>query len=125
MSGDILVIEDDKEISGLLGRALLREGYCVKAAFTGIDGMEMLRREAFDLVLLDLMLPFKSGDQVLKEVRTFSEVPVLVISAKETTQNKIDLLRLGAERLEIKNIGVAGDSLEHYFINAIGGTRHD
>lgn len=93
----ILVIEDDQEINNLLCKALKNNGYGTKSAYTGIQGFQMLKTEKFDMVLLDLMLPYKSGDKVLQELRLFSAVPVLVISAKETTQTKIDLLRSGAD----------------------------
>ncbi|MDE7198999.1 MAG: response regulator transcription factor [Lachnospiraceae bacterium] len=96
-NNSILVIEDDKEINHLLCQALRGNGYLSKAAYTGIHGLEMLKNEEFEMVLLDIMLPYKSGDALLKELRTFSNIPVLVISAKENTQSKIDLLRLGAD----------------------------
>lgn len=96
-NNNILVIEDDKEINHLLCQSLRSNGYLSKSAYTGIHGLEMLKNEEFEMVLLDIMLPYKSGDVLLKELRTFSNIPVLVISAKETTQSKIDLLRLGAD----------------------------
>lgn len=96
-NNNILVIEDDKEINHLLCHSLRSNGYLSKSAYTGIHGLEMLKNEEFEMVLLDIMLPYKSGDALLKELRTFSNIPVLVISAKETTQSKIDLLRLGAD----------------------------
>lgn len=97
MVANILVIEDDKEINKLLCKALKNNNYGTKSAYTGTHGLDMLRAENFDMVLLDIMLPYKSGDKLLQELRLFSSVPVLVISAKETTQTKIDLLRLGAD----------------------------
>lgn len=96
-NNNILVIEDDKEINHLLCQSLRSNGYLSKSAYTGIHGLEMLKNEEFEMVLLDIMLPYKSGDALLKELRTFSNIPVLVISAKETTQSKIDLLRFGAD----------------------------
>lgn len=96
-NNNILVIEDDKEINHLLCQSLRSNGYLSKSAYTGIHGLEMLKNEEFEMVLLDIMLPYKSGDALLKELRKFSNIPVLVISAKETTQSKIDLLRLGAD----------------------------
>lgn len=56
-----------------------------------------MKSAPFDMVLLDLMLPYKSGDTILQELRQFKTIPVLVISAKDLTQNKIDLLHLGAD----------------------------
>lgn len=97
MVASILVIEDDKEINSLLCKALNNNDYRAKSAYTGTQGLNMLRLEKFDMVLLDIMLPYKSGDKLLQELRAFSSIPVLVISAKETTQVKIDLLRLGAD----------------------------
>lgn len=97
MANIILVVEDDKEINNLLCKALQNHGYTTKAAFTGTQGLELLKNEHFDMLLLDIMLPYKYGDELLQELRSFSAIPVLVISAKETTQTKIDLLRLGAD----------------------------
>lgn len=97
MVASVLVIEDDKEINSLLCKALNNNDYIAKSAYTGAQGLDMLRLEKFDMVLLDIMLPYKSGDKLLQELRAFSSIPVLVISAKETTQVKIDLLRLGAD----------------------------
>ena len=93
----ILVVEDDKQINHLFCKILEENNFSVRSAFTGIDGITMLRREQFDMVLLDIMLPFKSGDEVLRELRTFSNVPVIMITAKDLTQTKVDLLRLGAD----------------------------
>lgn len=93
----ILIVEDDLEISSLLAGFLEDNGYKTTVLHDGLHAAACLKTQAADLVLLDLMLPFKSGDSVLADIRSYSTVPVLVISAKETTQNKIDLLRLGAD----------------------------
>lgn len=97
MGDCILIIEDDKEINNLLCKALKNQGFITKSAYTGPEGLNMLNAESFDIVLLDIMLPYKSGDRLLSELRLFSDVPVIVISAKENTQTKINLLRLGAD----------------------------
>lgn len=97
MGDYILIIEDDKEINNLLCKALNKQGFITKSAYTGPEGLNMLKSESFDIVLLDIMLPYKSGDRLLSELRLFSNIPVIVISAKENTQTKIDLLRLGAD----------------------------
>jgi DNA-binding response OmpR family regulator len=93
----ILIVEDSKDVNLMLAETLEQEGYEVKSAFTGIDGMKEARTKEYDLILLDLMLPFKSGDEILKELRTFSDIPVIVISAKDMVGTKIDLLKLGAD----------------------------
>lgn len=97
MANTILIVEDDKKINSLLCKALENYGYNAKSAFTGIQGLDMLKNEPFDMLLLDIMLPYKSGDKLLQELRSFSNIPVLIISAKETTQVKIDLFQLGAD----------------------------
>lgn len=97
MAASILVVEDDKEINRLLCKALSNNDYITESAYTGIQGLDMLKTEKYDMVLLDIMLPYKSGDKLLQELRIFSNIPVLVISAKETTQIKIDLLQSGAD----------------------------
>lgn len=93
----ILIVEDDKEINGLLHKLLEENEYVPQSAFTGMEGLNMLTLETYDLVLLDIMLPFKSGDEILRELRTFSNTPVIMITAKDLTHTKIDLLRLGAD----------------------------
>jgi DNA-binding response OmpR family regulator len=93
----ILIIEDNKDVNLMLAETLNCEGYKIKSAYTGIQGIKEAKTEEFDLILLDIMLPFKSGDEVLKEIRTFSDVPVIIISAKDMVGIKIDLLKLGAD----------------------------
>ncbi|MBR6483650.1 MAG: response regulator transcription factor [Clostridiales bacterium] len=93
----ILIVEDDKEINKLLSDFLKENGYEVTSLFNGLKVADTVKSEVTDLVILDLMLPYKNGDMVLSEIRKISTIPVIVVSAKETTQNKIDLLRLGAD----------------------------
>ena len=93
----ILIIEDDLEISGLLSEFLLENGYQASCLYNGLHVPEVLQEYRPDLVLLDLMLPYRSGDQVLTDIRAGWAVPVIIISAKGTTRNKIDLLRSGAD----------------------------
>ncbi len=93
----ILIIEDNKDVNLMLAEALIDAGYEVKSVFTGTDGIREIKDHRYDLVLLDIMLPYKSGDAILKEMRKFSEVPVIVISAKDRVGTKIDLLKLGAD----------------------------
>lgn len=93
----ILVVEDDREINSMLCEMLDENGYVAEGAFTGMEGLSRLRSGSYDLLILDLMLPYKSGDAVLQELRSFSSLPAIVISAKDTVQNKLDLFRLGAD----------------------------
>ena len=93
----ILLVEDDLEISKLLVEFLQENGYEVFCQYDGLHVLDCLRENNIDLILLDIMLPYRNGDTVLTAVRECSTVPIIIISAKGTTQNKIDLLRLGAD----------------------------
>lgn len=93
----ILIVEDDKEINKLLSGFLTENGYEVTSLYDGLKVTDTVKDGGADLVILDLMLPYKNGDMVLSDIRKFSNIPVIIVSAKETTQNKIDLLRLGAD----------------------------
>ena len=94
---NILIIEDNEDVNLMLSKAIKNAGYNVKSSFTGIDGLNEIKTNSYDLVLLDIMLPYKSGDQILKEVRQFSSIPIIIISAKDMISTKIDLLKLGAD----------------------------
>ncbi len=94
----LLAAEDDKEINRLICDYLSMEGYHMLSAENGLEALRLLREhEDIALVLLDLMLPYQSGDMVLQKIREFSSVPVIIVSAKSTVQTKIDLIRMGAD----------------------------
>ena len=97
MNESILIVDDEKEIADLIEVYLKNDGYTVHKFYNGLDALECIETQKMDLAILDVMLPYRSGDTILADIRKFSTVPVIVISAKETTQNKIDLLRLGAD----------------------------
>jgi len=81
----------------MLAETLIDAGYKVKSIFTGIEGITEIKKNGYDLILLDIMLPYKSGDEILKEMRLFSQTPVIIISAKDMVGTKIDFLKLGAD----------------------------
>lgn len=89
----IAIIEDDQSIGDLLEEVLEREGYLVKRAYSGTEALYLLSRKRPDLVLLDLMLPGLSGEQVLEKL---SGVPAIVVSAKAGVDDKVRLLLEGA-----------------------------
>lgn len=95
----ILIIEDDKEINNLIKLYLEENTYTTESVFDGMKASKLLRERAedFDLAILDIMLPFKSGDNVLSELRTHSNLPVIMLSAKDSVHTKIDMIRLGAD----------------------------
>lgn len=93
----ILIIEDDEEICLMIKDHLEKYNYHVHFISTGANAVEQVKNLSLDLIILDLMLPYVSGDELLRQIRTFSEIPVIVVSAKSLTFNKIELLRLGAD----------------------------
>lgn len=93
----ILVIEDDVTINSLLCRVLSQSGYEVDHAENGYDGMEKALKNDYELILMDLMLPLKSGEEILRSLRQTKKTPVIVLSAKSDVTDRIDLLRLGAD----------------------------
>ena len=94
----LLVIEDDVEINGLLVRLLRDKGYDVDTAFSGSEGGMILERNTYDLILLDLMLPGLSGEEIIKKLRNDGNlIPIIVISAKIDVTNKVNVLGLGAD----------------------------
>ena len=95
--GNILLIEDNDEINSLLQEILGGAGYQVKAAYSGPEGFLYFGQEAYDLILLDLMLPGMPGEQILAKIREKSNVPVIVISAKTDIDGKVNLLGNGAD----------------------------
>ncbi len=98
----ILIIDDDNQICDSLSKSLIHEGYEVKCAFDGSDGVTAFRMYEPDLVLLDIMLPKKDGWQVCREIREHSAKPIIMISAKGETIDKILGLELGADDYLVK-----------------------
>jgi two-component system, OmpR family, phosphate regulon response regulator PhoB len=93
---DVLVVEDDADVRQLLGTALLFEGFSVQVASNGAEGLSCLRRKVPDLILLDLVLPWVNGIEVLAALRTepnTAHVPVIVVTGTATQPH--DLYGLG------------------------------
>ncbi|MEF2600121.1 MAG: response regulator transcription factor, partial [Fusobacterium mortiferum] len=93
----ILIIEDDLRIRRILQLELEHEGYLVSLAKDGKEGLEKAKLIRYDLILLDLMLPEISGEEVCKELRKNSDVPIIVLTAKENIRSKVELLDMGAD----------------------------
>lgn len=95
---NILIIEDDNDINLLLND-LLKSEYNVTSAFSGTEGLLIFSSSAekFDLILLDLMLPGKNGEEVIQEIRKTSSIPIIVITAKGDTQTLVSVLEIGAD----------------------------
>ncbi len=92
----VLIIEDEAKIARFLQLELEHEGYVVDVAYDGKSGLDRYKNFGADIILLDLMLPVMGGFDVLKEIRAFSSVPVIMLTARDDTVDKVTGLDLGA-----------------------------
>lgn len=102
----ILLIDDEPQIRRFLGISLRAQGYVVAEAATGAEGLQMLATGAPDLVILDLGLPDMDGQEVLRELRAWSSVPVIVLSVRSSEMEKVAALDGGANDYVTKPFGV-------------------
>ena len=93
----ILVVDDEKLLVKGITFNLQNEGYEVEAAYDGVTAVDLARRESFDLIILDWMMPGKSGSEACMEIRTFSDVPVIMLTAKSEDSDKIMGFACGAD----------------------------
>ena len=99
----ILLVDDETELSDPLTRILLQEGYQVDVANDGAVGMELALNNSYDLLILDWMLPYKSGIEICRSVRSHSLLtPVLFLTAKDTVDDRVDGLDAGADDYLVK-----------------------
>ena len=96
MKKKILIIEDEEKIASFIELELSHEGYDIDKAFNGRQGLEMVESDHFDLVLLDIMLPELSGLEVLRRIRLFSDIPVIMLTARDQVSDKVSGLDMGA-----------------------------
>ncbi|MDF2845606.1 MAG: DNA-binding response regulator [Herbinix sp.] len=96
-TANILIVEDNEDINRILYRYLSKEGYQVTSAFSGTEAKLLLSMKAYDLVLLDLMLPGMSGEELIPIISKDSNTPILVISAKSTLEDRVNALKIGAD----------------------------
>ncbi|KPL82545.1 transcriptional regulator [Thermanaerothrix daxensis] len=102
MKERILIIEDDEAIQRILRRALTYEGYVVESAQDGESGLKLFRESRPDLVVLDWMLPGIDGLEVCQRLRAASKVPILMLTAKDTVQDRVQGLDAGADDYIVK-----------------------
>lgn len=98
----ILLIEDEQSVSGVITAYLEKEGYQVHCAGTGLKGIELFQRNPISLVILDLMLPDISGEEVCKILRSTSDVHIFMLTAKGAINDRIEGLNIGADEYLIK-----------------------
>ncbi|HKM34059.1 MAG TPA: response regulator transcription factor [Lachnospiraceae bacterium] len=107
MEKKILVIDDDVELCNLLKQCLGNEGFQVNCLHDGKTGITFLKNNQVNLVILDVMLPEMDGFTILKQIRMFSEIPVLMLSAKSEEMNKVLGLKTGADDYITKPFGLS------------------
>ena len=93
----ILIVEDQPGLAESVRYALESEGFDVRVAASGLNGLELARSTSPDLVLLDLMLPEMSGLDVCRQIRSSSDVPIIMLTAKDSEADKVTGLELGAD----------------------------
>lgn len=94
---NILIIEDDTDINNVISETLTKSGYHCTQAFSGTEALMCLERETFALAVMDLMLPGLSGESLLPKLKEIQQIPVIVVSAKDSLDSKVNLLTSGAE----------------------------
>lgn len=105
MSASVLVIDDEPKILDIIRLTLEREGFDVVEAEDGYQGLEKARQVIPDIVLLDVMMPDMDGFEVLRQIRSLSNVPVIILTVKGTEADKVQGLELGADDYITKPFG--------------------
>src|SRR3990170_6921181 len=102
MPEHILVVEDDTNIANMLRRGLIFEGYNAEVAHTGTQALDCARERMPDLVILDIMLPEMDGMEVCRRLRAAGDVPILMLTAKESVPDRVAGLDAGADDYMVK-----------------------
>ncbi|HDX9707753.1 TPA: response regulator transcription factor [Bacillus thuringiensis] len=102
MKSSILIVDDEADIVQLIVLYLRNEGYTIYTAFNGIEALNIMRCEQISLIILDIMMPQMDGIEVCNQIRRFSEVPILMLSAKAEDMDKILGLMTGADDYMVK-----------------------
>jgi DNA-binding response OmpR family regulator len=98
----VLVVDDEVPLTGVVGSYLVREGFEVSVAHTGPDAVQMARSERPDLIVLDVMLPGFDGIEVCRQVRTFSDTYIIMLTARDSEVDKVLGLSMGADDYLVK-----------------------
>lgn len=93
----VLVVEDDSSINNLIYEALRKHGLEVVQAYSGSEGLLNFKNDKFDLIIMDLMMPGLTGESLTRTIRETSKVPIIVVSAKNSIDSKMDLFEMGVD----------------------------
>lgn len=94
---DILIVEDNNDINNMIKDYLVKTGYRCEQAFSGTEALMYFKMNRYDLIILDLMLPGMNGESLLKNIRQTSHLPIIVLTAKDTLDSKVEVLGAGAD----------------------------
>lgn len=103
----IMLVEDEKNICDFIAAALSAQDYRITTAHTGQEALPLITSQCPDLILLDLGLPDMDGMEIIRQVRTWASIPIIVISARTQEQEKVTALDLGADDYLVKPIGTS------------------
>ena len=103
----ILVVEDERKAAEYLQKGLVESGYQVEVALDGLDARHLIEEERFDLVILDVMLPGIDGWQLIKLIRRHGDTPVLFLTARDSVEDRVKGLELGADDYLVKPFSYA------------------
>lgn len=93
----ILIVEDNSDISNMIADALNKNGYLCVQAFSGTEALMRIEQGNYGLILLDLMLPGMTGEEFVRKIKPTNQTPIIIVSAKDELDSKVDLLSIGAE----------------------------
>lgn len=96
MKNKILIVEDEKQLAMFLKMELVHEGYTVDITYDGRSALEKITNNIYDIILLDIMLPMLNGIEVLRRLRSFTDVPVIILTARDEITDKVMGLDVGA-----------------------------
>ena len=94
---NILIVEDNNDINHMIMKYLTKNGYICHQAYSGTEALMYFQMNTYDLVILDLMLPGMNGESLLSHIRQLSDLPVIVLTAKDTLTSKVEVLNAGAD----------------------------
>lgn len=104
----VLIIDDDKELCALMKKCIEQEKLSAVTVYNGIEGVRLIdeNKDSYSLIILDVMLPYIDGFQILQKIRDTSNIPVLMLTAKSSEEDKVFGLRLGADDYLTKPFGI-------------------
>src|SRR5579864_3850565 len=105
-SAIILVVDDEPQIRRVMRTTLASHGYAIKEAKSGEEALESIRSEKPDLILLDVNMPGMSGVETCREIRSSSDVPIIMLTVRNTEKDKVKALDAGADDYVVKPFGI-------------------